>query len=118
MTRIAGFKTNNLTQPNKYGAVRTEVVMIGRTFDSKAEAARARDLWLLQRAGVISKLEFQVPYELSAKPKITITIDFRYVEDGVTYLEDVKGVLTRDFRTKLAWLKEKYGLVVKLVGKE
>ncbi len=53
------------------------------------------------------------------KPKITITIDFAYQEmtniyaPNYTY-EDSKGMLTRDTRTKLAWLQEKHGIEVLL----
>jgi len=100
---------------NKYGAIRSYSELAGRVFASKRERHRAEELLLLQRARVISELEYQPPYRLSEKPKIIYTADFRYIEDGETIVEDVKGVLTRDTRTKLAWVKEKYGVEVKLV---
>ena len=93
--------------------------MCGRFFDSKAEARRGEELHLLEMAGEITRLEYQVRYILSEKPKITITIDFRYKDltgDRRIIYEDTKGVLTRDFRTKLAWLKEKHGVDVLLSG--
>jgi predicted 3-demethylubiquinone-9 3-methyltransferase (glyoxalase superfamily) len=104
---------------NKYGAIRTWSELCQRTFDSKAEAKRGEELALMERAGEIGNLTYQMCYSLSVKPKVTITIDFVYQNGATeTFFEDVKGVLTRDFRTKLAWLKEKYGIEVKLITKE
>jgi len=101
-------------------------------FDSRLEAKRGVELKLLEQAGEISELEYQVKFALCEKPKITVTIDFCYMEkyikpanlpatsiknfvDWVKVYEDTKGILTRDSRTKYAWLKEKYGIEVKLV---
>jgi hypothetical protein len=112
---------------NKYGSIRTWSELCQRTFDSKAEAKRGEELALLELAGVIRGLAYQCPFRLCEHPKITVTVDFVYrvsgdtdEENGRYYFvhEDVKGVLTRDFRTKLAWLKEKYGIDVKLVRRE
>ena len=107
-------KGNQSGKPNKYGAKRTWSELIGRTFDSKGEAQRAEELYQLERAGEISDLEFQVKYKLCEKPRITVSIDFRYREEGELVLEDHKGVLTRDSRTKYAWLAEKTGLTVRI----
>ena len=126
-------KSKNWGYMNKYGARRTYSELCGRWFHSKAEAVRGEDLALLERAGEISDLKYQVPFRLCDKPRITITIDFSYVvvKDYYDYsqtahkhdfhapvrvqvYEDVKGMLIRDFRTKLAWLKEKYGVTVLL----
>jgi len=107
---------------NKYGARRTWSELCQREFASKAEATRGEELALLEKAGAISDLEYQHPFVLCKDPKITITVDFSYRDKpfGGPFLrartyEDVKGVLTRDFRTKMAWLKEKYGIDVELV---
>lgn len=100
---------------NKYHARRTYSHLCQREFDSKAEAIRAEELYLAQKVGVIDYLEYQKKYKLCAKPLITVTIDFYYMEDGKWVLEDAKGVLTRDSRTKYAWLKEKYGIEVRLM---
>ena len=102
-----------------------------REFDSKAEMERGEVLFYRQKAGEIKRLEYHPVYILSEKPKVTITLDFRYFErSGDEWLsvdEDVKGWkltkktkklvprVERDFRVKLAWLKEKYGVSVKLV---
>ncbi|KKK96986.1 hypothetical protein LCGC14_2657270 [marine sediment metagenome] len=87
-------------------------------FDSKAECRRGEELALLERGGRIGNVFYQRKFVLCEKPKITITIDFDYMEKGHQIFEDTKGVLTRDFRTKLAWLKEKYGIDVVLSGKQ
>ncbi|KKL60810.1 hypothetical protein LCGC14_2201630 [marine sediment metagenome] len=111
---------------NKYGARRTWSELCQREFASMKECRRAEELTLLEKAGEIDALEFQVPFVLSVKPKITITIDFKYKDYALreriladrtlrqTYIvyEDSKGMLTRDTRTKLAWLKEKHGIDV------
>ena len=71
------------------------------TFDSKREAKRYGDLALLQRAGAISDLQYQVRYDLipSQKKKdgttergIYYVADFVYRNaDGDTVVEDSKG---------------------------
>ena len=108
--------------PNKYRAKRTWSNLCQRWFASKMEAQRGEELAMLENAGKIFDLGFQVTFVLCEKPKVTITIDFDYLEYHgedlypLLVYEDTKGVLTRDFRTKLAWLKEKYGIEVKLTG--
>ena len=107
---------------NKYGAKRTWSELCQREFASKKECLRAKELTLLARGGEIQQLEFQLPFTLCLKPRIKITIDFKYVErhktndcwNGIPTYEDSKGMLTRDTRTKLAWLKEKYNIDVLL----
>jgi len=100
--------------PNKYYAKKTYSQLCDRTFDSKAEARRGEELSLLERAGEISKIEYQVPFTLCQKPKIAIKIDFAYCVNGAMVYEDAKGLMTREFRVKMAWLKEKYGIDVLL----
>ena len=99
---------------NKYNAIRTYSSLCERFFSSKAECRRGEELHLLRYAGEISHLDYQIRLVLSEKPKVTITVDFTYIENGARIYEDTKGVLTRDFRTKLAWLKEKHGISVLL----
>ena len=101
--------------PTKYGAQRTWSELCQRTFASKAEARRGEELEMFQRAGEISNLVFQPKWVLCEKPKITYAADFSYHENGKVIVEDVKGVLTRETRVKLAWLTEKYGVKVALV---
>ena len=104
-----------MNRGNKYRARRTYSNVCQRYFDSKAEAHRAEELMLAQKLGGISDLQFQVKFVLSEKPKVTIKLDFYYVENGRTVYEDVKGVLTRDFRSKLAWLKQLHSIDVRLI---
>ena len=100
---------------NKYGARRTWSNLCDRVFDSKAECIRGEELALLARAGEISDLRYQVKFLLSENPKVTITIDFSYIAEGKRIFEDSKsGILTRDFRTKLAWLEQSQGIKVLL----
>ena len=103
---------------NKYHAKKTLSELCGRVFDSMAEARRGEELRLLELAGEIKRLTYQVRYILCDKPRVTIKIDFRYEENGEAVYEDTKGVMTRDFRTKLAWLKEKHGIKVRINGNE
>jgi len=117
---ITGLKSNFYTHKkgdgmNKYGAKRTYSELCGRTFASKAECRRGEELALLEKVGEISSLKYQIPFVLCVKPKVTITIDFSYIEDGAQIYEDAKGMMMRDFRVKLAWLKEKHGIEVRLI---
>ena len=98
----------------KYNSKRTWSELCQREFASMKEARRGEELHLLEKAGEIECLGYQVKFVLSVKPKVTIRIDFQYWENGEWVLEDSKGVLTRDFRTKLAWLKQLEGISVKL----
>lgn len=109
---------------NKYNAKRTYSELCGREFASKAEAVRGEELKMLEMAGEICKLKYQPKFVLCEKPRITITLDFSYLapvnpdygwQHTKMIYEDAKGVLTRDSRTKLAWLKEKYGIEVRLI---
>lgn len=84
----------------------------GIRFDSKAEAARYRELAILARAGEIEELELQPSFTLvpafrdAAGRKhraVTYTADFAYTVDGQRVVEDVKGgraTKTQAFRIK------------------
>ena len=102
---------------NKYGARRTWSELCQREFASMKEARRAEELTLLEKAREIYNLEFQPKYVLCSKPKITYTADFRYRDytrppSDVIVVEDSKGLLLRETRVKIAWVKEKYGIDV------
>lgn len=90
-----------------------KIVVDGITFASKHEANRYCELKLLQRAGKITNLKWQVPYELipnqyetvkeitkTGKEKekkvliergVKYIADFQYEKDGKTIIEDAKG---------------------------
>lgn len=107
--------TRRAAGPTLHGK-RTYSQLCGRWFASRMEARRGEELALLERAGEIEQLRYQVPFVLCNEPKIRVTIDFAYWLKGhqVQKYEDTKGVLTREFRVKLAWLREKYGITVDL----
>lgn len=50
---------------NKYR--NKKVIVDGISFDSKKEAARYKELRMLERTGIISALRLQVPFELIPK---------------------------------------------------
>ncbi len=100
---------------NKYSARRTWSSLCERWFASRREAEHGEYLRFLELAGEIDNLTYQVTFTLSKDPKVTITIDFMFTRAGRTVYQDAKGVLTRDFRTKLAWLKQLHGIEVELV---
>lgn len=88
---------------NKLHAEKVDLTMPDGTlmhFDSKREARRYMDLWLMQRAGEISGLRTQVKYELIPKQVhkdgtkekgIEYVADFVYEQGGETVVEDSKG---------------------------
>ena len=99
----------------KYGNKRTWSALVGRMFDSKLEATRGEELHMLQLAGEIADLEYQVAYILSEKPSVRVVLDFRYRPTPTArseIIEDAKGVLTEGARIKYAWLKQLHGIDV------
>ncbi len=85
---------------SKYNARKTTVD--GITFDSAFKAERYSELVLLQRAGHITDLRLQVPFDLAINGvKVCKYIaDFVYVEYGKEIVEDVKGMATDVYRIK------------------
>ena len=90
--------------PNKYGNRKT--VVDGQVFDSVKEARRWCELKTLLRAGEISDLERQVPFELLPAQRdqetgkviernVIYKADFVYQENGRRVVEDVKSEATR-----------------------
>ena len=102
---------------SKYGAIKTEID--GIMFDSKHEAKRYQELRLLEQAGEIENLRLQVPYELIEKSKygrsIKYVADFVYSRNGLTVVEDAKGVRTPVYRLKKRMMAEKYGIQIREV---
>ena len=103
---------------NKYRAIREYSSLCQREFHSKLEARRAEELYLLERAGEIEDLKYQVPFVLSVRPSVKVIIDFSYGLHGVRCFEDTKGILTAEARVKLAWLKQLHNIEVILTRKE
>lgn len=98
---------------NKYGAKKSECCQ-GHLHDSKKEAYR---LHILQKHGKISDLRIQVKFELIPAVKytnmpneraVTYVADFVYTENGLTIIEDTKGMKTKDYIIKRKLLKQKF----------
>lgn len=91
---------------NKYKNKKTQVDMY--VFDSAKEAKRYKELKLLERAGKIRNLELQPHFLLQDSfkkngrtyRKIEYIADFKYIENGRTIVEDVKGLQTDVFKLK------------------
>lgn len=78
----------------------------GKVFDSKTEMERYLFLLELEFEGLISNLRCQPRYVLQPSCKnpkisvITYVADFEYIKDGVTIVEDVKGMPTQVAKLK------------------
>ena len=78
-----------------------KVLVDGVAFDSKKEAKRYRELKLMEDAGMISRLERQVKFDLLPNQKdpdgkvierkVQYIADFVYLKNGKVCVEDVKG---------------------------
>lgn len=122
----------------KYG--NTKITVDGIQFDSKREAARYRELKLLERAGVISFLQRQAKFQLipnqyaqsdetytkgprkgQRKPgkllehECNYIADFCYIRNGETIVEDAKGYRTEVYRIKKKLMLERYGIQIREV---
>lgn len=99
---------------SKYGNRRTN------GYASKREARRAAELKLMEREGLISDLQEQVPFELAPavtlnglpKRPLTYVADFTYIEGGKLIMEDSKGCLTDVFRIKKHLMKHLYSIEI------
>lgn len=86
---------------SKFKSVR--VVVDGQRFDSQKEAARGFDLKIMQKAGMISELRFQVPFVLQEsfihdgkkEQDICYVADATYMENDKYIVEDTKSEHTR-----------------------
>lgn len=122
---------------NKYYNVKTKT-SDGTVFDSRKEARRYDQLLLLQRAGEISDLKRQVPYELVPNQYITYerysktgkrlkdgkklierkveyVADFVYTEtkSGEVVVEDTKGIRTKDYVLKRKLMRYVHGIKIR-----
>lgn len=118
----------------KYG--NKKVTVDGITFDSKREARRYRELMLLQKAGQICDLELQKEYVLvpaqyetyerygkngkrlkdgkrCVENAVKYKADFVYQQDGVTVVEDTKGMRTKDYIIKRKLMLYVHGIRIK-----
>ena len=107
---------------NKFGNRKT--LINGITFDSRREAKRYAELVLLLRAGQISNLRRQVPFELLPSQKrngkvierpVKYVADFVYIENGQEVVEDAKGLRTKEYILKRKLMLWQYGIQIKEV---
>ena len=100
-------------RPNKYKAKKT--VVDGIKFASKREAARYKDLLVLERAGQIACLELQHVYHLIVNGVNLgkYIADFLYIENGSVVVEDAKGFKTPVYRLKKKLMFALYGVQIR-----
>lgn len=137
------FEVNNFGSKNKSKYQSKKVICDGIEFDSRQEANRYKELSLMRRAGIISELELQKPFELipaqfeeiktgevykigpkKGQPKtkrvciensVVYIADFVYKENGKTVVEDAKGFRTKDYIIKKKLMLYIHGIKVKEV---
>lgn len=122
-SRLSGGNVSHLNQApkSKFGAVRT-----GK-YASKAEAKRAAELKLLERAGKIHNLGEQVTFELvppfvvdgkTIERAVTYKADFAYTDSatGQEIVEDVKGVRTDAYIIKRKLMLHVHGIHIREVA--
>ena len=98
-----------------------KVVINGQLFDSAKEAKRWAELRLMEKAGMISDLRRQVPFELIPSQKrngktieraCIYKADFVYKQDGTEIVEDVKGMRTPEYIIKRKLMLWEFGIVI------
>ncbi|MGA9884080.1 MAG: DUF1064 domain-containing protein [Candidatus Acidiferrales bacterium] len=113
----------SLCRRNKYSAIKT-VCGAAHKHDSKREAAKCDQLHLAVKAGYISALEFQVPYQLFGYSMATgerrlickYVADFRYLDSGKTVVMDVKGMRTPIYNLKKKLMLACWGIEIEEDG--
>ena len=109
---------------SKYGNVKATVGQ--EVFDSRAEARRWGELLWLQKAGQITDLRRQVPFELVPKQRdpsgravraVVYRADFVYRQGGREVVEDFKGggIETPAFKIKRKLMLQRHGVWVEVV---
>ena len=102
---------------SKYG--NRKVVIDGRKYDSNREAEYCEGLIVCEKAGAISGLEFQRRFPLLG-PKgeliATYIADACFIDtEGKFRCQDVKGVITKEFRLKRKMMRALLGIEVEIV---
>ena len=107
----------------KYGNKKT--VVDGIKFDSKWEAERYGQLKAMERGGVVTDLELQVPYNIIINDiKICKYIaDFKYKQEDIhgkieEIVEDAKGFETPEFKLKKKLMKAVFNIDIYLSKKK
>jgi len=107
-------KNKFIEKQNKYGVSnKSERTLDGIVFDSKLEMTRYAYLKILESRGIISNLQRQFTFELIPKftcqgikyRSVSYKADFSYDnKKGEWIIEDAKGRVTPEYRTKRAIL--------------
>ena len=114
--KICKDDVKTIAKKNKYCAKKVTVGNI--TYDSELEHQRHRELMLMEKAGIISDLQYHKKYILIEKNEngreIAYEADFVYNKDGNTIVEDTKSepTKTRLYKLKKRLLLEKYGIKI------
>ena len=121
-------KIKQAEKPSKYHAEKVESRLADgtpHTFDSVKEAKRYSELAILLRAGEITDLRVQVPFELIPKQKkadgkeerpCSYVADFVYKDNhGNEIVEDTKGIRTKEYIIKRKIMLWRYGITIKEV---
>ena len=108
----AEFKALHGAKPSKYR--NRPIVVDGVRFDSQAEARRHGELTLMQRAGEISDLARQVPFDLQVNGHhiARYVADHVYTKDGERVVEDTKGVATPVYKIKRSLMAALHGVKI------
>ena len=119
---------------NKYGS--RKVTLDGVTFDSMKEANRYAELKILEKAGEITDLKLQYPFELvpakyeyyerygkkgqrlkdgkrTIEQSVVYKADFLYRENGKLVVEDTKGMKTEAYIIKRKLMLHIYGIRIR-----
>ena len=122
------YNTKFFSSRSKYGSKKTIVDNI--KFDSKWEAERYGQLKAMERGGVVTDLELQVPYDIVVNDvKICRYVaDFRYKKESnhtitndeyyVEIVEDAKGFETPEFKLKKKLMKAVFNIDIYLSKKK
>lgn len=109
-------ETIKQTSKNKYNA--RKISVNGITYDSELEYQRYCELKMMEKAGIISDLQYHKRFVLIEKNEngreIAYEADFVYKKDGQTIVEDTKSepTKTRLYALKKRLMLEKYGLKI------
>ena len=106
------FEDGAMKSKSKYG--NKKIAVDGIKFDSKREAQRYGALQLMLKAGLISNLRLQVPYQIviNGKKCFKYLADFVYDDGGKEIIEDVKGFRTPVYRLKKKIVEAWFGVVI------
>lgn len=93
-----------------------KVIIDGIRFDSKLEGERYINLKMAERAGIISDLKLQVPFELKVNgiQICKYIADFTYIQNGKLVVNDAKGVKTKEFRLKQKLMLAVHGIEIQI----